>query len=114
MSSLPESKDLDELEFKSSKKEKDNELAVKLLKLREHLCSIHEAYNEQVKVALDCMRNQNGRGAVGALSDGKKHISTAFGNFIDECDNLLLLTGKKVLSAMQTHRLKQTKIMKKS
>ena len=35
--SLPETKDLDELEFRSSKKEKYNELAVKLLKLREHL-----------------------------------------------------------------------------
>ena len=106
MSSLPESKDFDELEFTSSKKEKNNELAVKLLKLREHLCSIHEAYNEQVKVALDCIRNQNGRGAVGALSDGKKHISTAFGNFIDECDNLLLLTGKKSLVSYANSSIK--------
>jgi len=95
MSSLPKTKDLDEFDFKSSKKEKDKELAVKLFKLRENLCSMHEAYNEQVKVALDCMRNHNGRGAVGALSDGKKHISTAFGNFIVECDKLLLLTDNR-------------------
>ena len=95
MPSLPESKDLDELEFKSSKKEKDNELVVKLLKLREHLCSIHEAYNKQLKVALDCMRN---------------HLETSLMNVTNCC----CLLGKKVLSAMQTHQLKQTKIMKKS
>ena len=57
--------------------------------------TMHEAYNEQVKVALDCMRNHQGRGVIGALSNGNTHISTAFANLYEECDHLLLLTGKK-------------------
>ena len=95
MPPLPKTEDLDDIQFKSTGKERDNELAVKLFKLREHLSSIHDAYEEQVKGALDCLRNHEGRGAVGVLSDGKKHMNTAFGNFIDECDQMLLLTGKK-------------------
>ncbi len=49
MPPLPKTKDLDDIKFKSTGKERDNELAVKLFKLKEHLSSIHDAANTNTR-----------------------------------------------------------------
>ncbi len=93
--SFPHTKDIDEIKFHSTEKERQNELAVKLYAHRGKLKAIADAYDEQVSGALDDLQNRGGRGAITKLKNGKKPIIELFNNLMKDCERLLLLTGKK-------------------
>ena len=93
--SLPHTKDIDEIRFHSTEKERHNELAVKLHTHRQKLKAIADAYDEQVDGALDDLQNRGGRGAITKLKNGKKPIIDLLNYLMKDCEHLLLLTGKK-------------------
>ena len=93
--SLPCTKDLDELKFHTTEKERQNELAVKLHTHWQNLSIILDAYGEQVDGALDDIKNCGGRGVLTKLKKGRVPIIELMSNLLDDCDRLLVLTGKK-------------------